>query len=152
MYLNNFQVVLQEVPGEISLCFSISGCTLRCKGCHSSFLWKEGTGSLLTVERFEALLDKYGALATCVLFMGGEWHPKELVDFLGTAKKKGYKTCLYTGQEKVQKAVLQQLTWIKTGKWEAALGGLGSKSTNQKFIEVKTNKVYNHLFIKNERI
>ena len=41
MYYYDFQVVLQEVPGEISLCFSISGCDKHCEGCHSPFLWKK---------------------------------------------------------------------------------------------------------------
>jgi len=49
----------------------------------------------------------------------------------------------------VSDAVLNELTWIKTGKWEQTLGGLSSANTNQKFIDVKTNKKLNYLFIKN---
>jgi anaerobic ribonucleoside-triphosphate reductase activating protein len=149
MYCYDFQVVLQEVPGEVSLCFSISGCPLQCKGCHSPFLWKEGSGTILSHEHFESTLNQYSKLATCVLFMGGEWHEEELVDFLKLSSEKKYKTCLYTGEEKVSETILNQLTWLKTGKWEQHLGGLNSKSTNQKFIDVKTNKTLNYLFIKN---
>lgn len=149
MYYHDFQIVLQEVPGEISLCFSISGCALRCKGCHSPFLWKEGQGTLLEEEFFISTLEQYKAMATCVLFMGGEWHKKELIQLVQLAKNKGYKTCLYTGEEEVDKTILQELTWIKTGKWKSDLGGLDSISTNQKFKEVKTNTILNHLFIKN---
>lgn len=71
MFYDDFQVVFQEVPGEISLCFSISGCPLRCEGCHSPFLWKEGNGNELTPEYFQTLLDQYSGFATCVVFMGG---------------------------------------------------------------------------------
>ncbi len=144
----DFQVVFQEVPGEISLCFTICGCPIRCKGCHSSHLWSEENGKLLTYKKFEQFLLQYDDFATCVLFMGGEWHEEELLKMLKTAKKYMYKTCLYTGQENVSTAIRNELNWIKTGKWIPELGGLNSKNTNQKFIDVKTNTVKNNLFIK----
>lgn len=149
MHIHNFQIVLQEVPGEISLCFSISGCSLKCKGCHSPFLWKEGNGVLLTKKVYVEILKKYKNLGTCVLFMGGEWHEKELEDNLKLAKKEGYETCLYTGEDEISNRLKNQLTWLKTGKWNEKLGGLDSDTTNQKFIEVKANKNLNHLFLKN---
>ncbi|NER14697.1 anaerobic ribonucleoside-triphosphate reductase activating protein [Leptobacterium flavescens] len=152
MYCYSFQIALQEVPGEISLCFSISGCPLQCKGCHSPFLWKEGNGRLLSSEWFESVLEQYDNLASCVLFMGGEWHKEELVRLLKLARKKSYKTCLYTGEDRVPEEIRDQLTWIKTGKWVPSLGGLDSKVTNQRFTEVETNKTLNHLFIKNQNL
>jgi anaerobic ribonucleoside-triphosphate reductase activating protein len=145
----DLQVVLQEVPGEISLCFSITGCLLKCDGCHSSFLWKNENGTPLTDEIFINLLNKYKGLASCVLFMGGEWHPEQLSNFLQIAKDQNFKTCLYTGEEKIPETILKNLTWIKTGRWISKLGGLGSKTTNQRFTEVKTNRTLNHLFIQN---
>jgi len=152
MYYYNFQVVLQEVPGEVSLCFSISGCPLRCDGCHSPFLWKVGNGNLLSLERFEQILVQYENLASCVLFMGGEWHEKTLVSFLNLANKRSYKTCLYTGETQVSDAILKELTWLKTGQWERHLGGLSSPDTNQKFIDVKTNQILNNLFTKTKSL
>ncbi len=149
MYYHNFQIALQEVPGEISLCFSISGCKIHCKGCHSPFLWKEENGQLLTESYYNKLLEQYKDLASCVLFMGGEWHENELTTFLQSAKQNNYKTCLYTGENHVSNQLLSQLTFLKTGKWDEDLGGLDSNKTNQQFIEVKTNKILNHLFIKN---
>ena len=145
----DFQVVLQEVPGEISLCFSICGCPIKCEGCHSPFLWKEENGSVLTTEVFTKVLQQYENLATCVLFMGGEWHENQLIDLLKLAKNKHYKTCLYTGEEAVSNLILKELDWIKTGKWNSSLGGLDSERTNQKFIEIKSNTINNNLFIKN---
>lgn len=149
MYCYNFKVVLQEVPGEISLCFNIAGCSLRCKGCHSPFLWKDGVGTKLTPTVYSNILYRYYGFATCVLFMGGEWHKQTLINRLQFANQCGYKTCLYTGEENVDEQILKQLTWIKTGRWDRNLGGLKSKTTNQKFIEVKSNKIFNHLFIEN---
>ena len=149
MYYYDFQVVLQEVPGEISLCFSIYGCKLQCKGCHSSHLWKEENGKILLVHTYLETLNKYADYATCVLFMGGEWHQKELVELLKIAKHKKYKTCLYTGEDSVPKDITQELTFLKTGKWIQELGGLESETTNQCFTEISKNKNLNYLFSKN---
>lgn len=149
MYCHDFQIVLQEVPGEISLCFSISGCSIQCEGCHSPFLWKEGNGEFLTETTFNYLLDQYEGFASCVLFMGGEWYEKELITFLKSANQKKFKTCLYTGEEHISEEIESELTWIKTGKWNQNLGGLESETTNQLFRETKTNTILNHLFIKN---
>lgn len=144
----NFQVVLQEVPGEVSLCFSISGCALKCEGCHSPHLWKRENGTKLTKDTYLSFLNQYKNLATCVLFMGGEWHEEELVFYLKSARKAGYKTCLYTGENTVSHTITKELNWIKTGKWNPSLGGLTSGKTNQKFIDIKTNTILNNLFIK----
>ena len=147
MHCYEFNVVLQEVPGEISLCFSISGCPLQCHGCHSPFLWKNRNGEQFTFKAYKDTLYQYFGFATCVLFMGGEWHPDELIARLKWAKSLGYKTCLYTGENEVDPKILEHLTYIKTGPWVEELGGLSSQHTNQIFKEVKTNRILNHLFI-----
>ncbi len=147
MYCYEFDVVFQEVPGEISLCFSISGCPLQCPGCHSPFLWKKHSGERLTFDSYKKILYQYYGFATCVLFMGGEWHSDELIARLKWAKKMGYKTCLYTGENEVAPEIVNQLTYIKTGPWVQELGGLNSPHTNQLFKDVKTNTILNHLFI-----
>ncbi len=139
-------IVLQEVPNEISLCFSICGCTLRCSGCHSPFLWKEENGKLLSEGDYKLHLSKYHGLISCVLFMGGEWEHDNLLNLLKIARKRNLKTCLYTGLDDVSDALKSELTWLKTGVWKSELGGLNSSSSNQKFIEVSTNKNLNHLF------
>ena len=149
MNYHQFEIVLQEVPGEISLCFSITGCSIRCEGCHSPFLWKEENGKLLSVKEFEKYLNQYQGFATCVLFMGGEWHEDHLIELLKTAKEQQYKTCLYTGSDTVSSVVLKELNWVKTGKWIPELGGLDSEHTNQKFIDINSNTIINNLFKKN---
>jgi anaerobic ribonucleoside-triphosphate reductase activating protein len=78
MNYHQFEIALQEVPGEISLCFSITGCEIKCKGCHSPFLCKKENGSLLTIKKFKKYLNQYQGFATCILFMGGEWHEEKL--------------------------------------------------------------------------
>ncbi len=149
MNYSEIEIVLQEVPNEISICFTITGCQMRCKGCHSPHLWKAENGQQLTSEIYLKTLTNYQNFASCVLFMGGEWHEQELIEKLQIAQKMGYKTCLYTGLTSVSTSILTHLTWVKTGSWNANVGGLESAITNQHFIEVQSNKKLNHLFLKN---
>ncbi len=149
MNFYDFQIVLQEVPGEISLCFYITGCPLQCDGCHSPFLWKASSGDPLEENAYRALLNKYQDYASCVLFMGGEWHPEEIAQNLKIAKQMGYKTCLYTGLDSVPNTISNQLTYLKTGAWIPHRGGLDQETTNQKFTQLSTQKNLNYLFHKN---
>lgn len=147
MKFKDYSIVLQEVPGEITLCLTITGCNLACDGCHSPYLWKKGSGDELSELKFSYLLDRYKDLITCVLFMGGEWEEKELIFFLSIAKKRKLKTCLYTGLDDVSNNIKKNLTYIKTGPWKKELGGLNNVNTNQKFIKLDDGQILNHLFI-----
>ena len=144
----NRQVVFQEVPNEISVSFSLAGCKQNCPGCS----WKEAVKHLseqnLTDDYYYKTLDKYKNLASCILFFGGEWNQSELAKRLKEAKNAGYKTCLYTGVEKpqLQNEVIQELDYLKTGRYVEKLGALNSPYTNQKFINVKTGESLNHYF------
>ena len=149
------QVFWQEVPGEVSLAFLFSGCPLRCEGCHSADTWKSSIGTPLTEEYLRARLKRYQGLITCVLFMGGEWQATELQKMLDIVCEAGLESCLYTGLEQnelsaVSDGLLAKLTYLKTGRWQQDLGGLGSPTTNQKFINLRTGANLNHLFVKGE--
>lgn len=146
-------IVFQEVPDEISLCFCITGCKVGCKGCHSTELWHENYGSPLTNKAFIQWLKKYQRLISCVVFFGGEWQPQALIEKLLIAKNFGLKTCLYSGEEVGEKHIniniSQHLNFLKTGAWQAELGGLESVTSNQVFRNLTTGEKLNHLFIKN---
>jgi anaerobic ribonucleoside-triphosphate reductase activating protein len=146
----NRQVVFQEVPNEISLAYSITGCKIRCEGCHSPFTWSENTGNELTEDQFIQDLEKYGSLISCVLFYGGEWSEQQLIRLLSIARNTyNLKTCLYTGQSSVPDSILSHLTFVKTGKWDKNLGGLQSPTTNQVFLSVQTGTIMNNYFLQN---
>lgn len=145
MNYNSIDIVFNEVPNEVSLTFTITGCQLFCSGCHSSYLWDKNNGIELSENNYVSLLNKYNGYITCVLFLGGEWHD-ELVHFLEIAKQYNLKTCLYTGEDRVSDDTLRNLTFIKTGRFIPALGGLDSINTNQVFMEVGTGIILNHLF------
>lgn len=151
MKVYKFDILFQEVPGHISLAFYVCGCPLRCQGCHSPELWFEHNGFSLTDTLFHSLLDKYAGKISCVLFMGGEWFPKELAQFLGMAESYGLKTALYTGHEDVTDNIKTHLHFLKCGPWIAARGGLSSPTTNQTFWDVKNKIKLNHLFLQAEQ-
>lgn len=146
MNIYKHDVVFQEVPGEISLAFYVCGCPLHCKGCHSPELWTEKSGEPLSAEKYARLLEHYSGYVSCVLFMGGEWHPRELKDFLRTARQAGFKTALYTGLEALPSTITEDLDFVKLGPWRQELGGLSSPNTNQVFWDLARNRILNHLF------
>lgn len=149
---NSYDVVLQEIPNEISLAFTITGCQLACVGCHSDYLWNKDNGKELTDELFEKIVLKYDGLISSVLFMGGEWESPELITKLVIAKRLGLKTALYTGlnhkqMERSYQRIVTNLDYLKTGKWIQELGGLDSPTTNQRLVNIKTGENLNKYFL-----
>lgn len=139
-------MVFQEVPGEVALAFTITGCPVGCKGCHSADSWPAERGHLLTKTHLEQQFSRYRGLITAVLFLGGEWYPAQLKEFLQLAQSEGLATCLYTGLTDVEAELKQHLDYLKTGPWIAEYGGLTSPITNQRFYDLRTGKVLNALF------
>ena len=132
--ISSSSVVFQEVPGEISLALSISGCPLRCKGCHSANTRNPSLGEYLTRDTIDTLLTKHKHI-TCILFYGGEWEHNNLIALCNYIKTKELKICLYTGreEEELHEDLLYYLDYLKTGPYVEELGGLYSPTTNQKF-------------------
>lgn len=134
------QEVYQEVPGEISLALSISGCQLKCKSCHSNETWDKNFGEVLDEESIDNLLKRF-KYVTCVLFYGGEWNILKLINIIDYIKsvRPELKICLYTGYELnfFKEEFIKRLDFIKTGKYIEELGGLDNSNTNQKFIILK---------------
>ena len=140
MYFSYPQVVLQEVPDEISLALSISGCNLNCKGCHSSETFDPKFGEELSLSKLAQMID-HQKYITCVLFYGGEWLIEELEVFIDYVKSRNLKVCLFTGRnlEYFSVEFLSKLDFIKVGRYKENLGGLKSEQTNQKFIKLPQN-------------
>lgn len=142
------QIVFQEVPDHVSLSFTITGCPLRCRGCHSTDTWNKNNGKPLDSDAFFKYLHKYHVYINCVLFFGGEWHSKALIEKLKIAKQFDLKTCLYSGLEQVPEQILQFLDFVKVGPWLKERGGLANKHTNQRFYDVKTGHCLNFKFLR----
>lgn len=152
MRYSDLQIVFQEVPNEISLAIHITGCPLKCAGCHSSIYWNPQIGQDLTVEHLHQLLNQYEKYITCVLFLGGEWDSQFLLKLLQVTQEKLLKTALYTGLElkDVPSVIIEHLNYLKYGPYKANLGGLSSPTTNQKIINTKNGDNLNNYFIKEE--
>ena len=122
-------IVLQEVPDEISLAISISGCRHKCKGCHSPYLW-EYKGRYL-IDDIADILYKYLGIVTCICLMGGDQDIEELNACIDIIQSEGYKCCVYLGCDEVPQN-LRQVEYLKIGHYDKHLGGLNSPSTNQR--------------------
>ena len=119
--------VFAEVPSEITLGVSISGCQIRCPGCHSRELW-EDKGTPLTMEELQTLL-----------LLGGEHDIDTLTELFQYAYKK-VKTAWYCGLDMIPKdklGIMQYLDYLKLGHYDHELGGLNSPTTNQRFYQIE---------------
>ena len=143
-------VVFSEVPDEISLAISITGCPRRCPGCHSEYLW-EYHGNLL-LKDLDALIRRYIGMITCVCFMGGDAeNPKELKKCLKRVRQYGLKTALYSGasyeiEEKHDDFIKARiftplrlspryLDYLKFGPYDKDHSGLNNPNTNQRMVK-----------------
>lgn len=127
--------VFQEVPGEITLGISISGCTIRCPACHSRELW-EDKGTPLTWDNLNAIINIHHGI-TCLLLMGGEHDIDALTELFYHARRY-VRTAWYCGLDNIpndKKGILQYLDYVKIGHYDPDLGGLDSPSTNQRLFE-----------------
>lgn len=137
-----YSVVFQEVPDEISLAINISGCPVKCKDCHSKFLW-EYKGNYLKQDIY-ALLGRYRDYVSCICFMGGNQNPADLECCCNIVHDTGLKTCLYTGyplSDKLKLFALKNLDYIKVGEYRSDLGGLSSRTTNQRMYKIVSGEL-----------
>lgn len=133
------KVVFQEIPDEITLAISISGCTIHCAGCHSKYLWDD-IGELLTIDSLKQLIEKNSGI-TCVCFMGGDSNPLLIAKFAYFIKNNypSLKVAWYSGQESLIdgfEKVLPYFEYIKLGPYKQECGGLDNPNTNQKLFGI----------------
>ena len=142
LYSSSNYITTQDVPDELALAISLSGCPIHCKGCHSTFTWDPFFGELLTDDMFRNIIVK-NKYASCVLFYGGEWQLERLLELIDIAKEYRLKVCLYTGLEleKVDETLINSLDYLKVGPYIEQLGGLNKKTTNQKMYKIENGKL-----------
>lgn len=148
------KVVFAEVPDEITLAISISGCPCKCKGCHSAYLtedigkeltWYSCTGKLKKSVGLSDLIIKNKGI-TCVCFMGGDNDPR-LVNELASRIRKhcaiasehwgNLKIAWYSGRQELSKDInLINFDFVKLGPYNEEYGPLNKKTTNQRFYKV----------------
>jgi anaerobic ribonucleoside-triphosphate reductase activating protein len=140
----SYNIVFQEVPGEVTLAINISGCPNRCKGCHSPYL-QEDKGDTLDESVIAALLNKYGEAITCICFMGGDNDPSEvqkLAHHIKNTTNSRLKTAWYSGKSILPENFdMAYLDYIKLGPYVESLGGLDASGTNQRFYCIEVGKL-----------
>ena len=124
--------MFQEVPNEVTLAINISGCPHRCEGCHSQYLWEYEGNYIL--DDLAGLIEKYKGLITCVCFMGGDQNQIELIQLAHIVDYYGLNVALYSGLHSRLSLynVAQCFDYVKVGAYDSSLGGLTSKTTNQR--------------------
>lgn len=153
----------QFVPLDRTLELYFSGCSLRCSGCHNSFLQERTSENTREVSVGEILceIEDYVSISSQVHILGGEpleQDHKALGFLLETLRKKGFKNIiLFTGWDVPQSYIEKEwdlfkyCDYVKTGHYDenqkndsktllpdSPAFPLASK--NQTFIKVNKNK------------
>ena len=132
--------LFSEIPDEISLGLSLSGCKIHCPYCHSKELW-EDVGKPLTIKTLDTLLNQHKGI-TCLCLLGGEHDIDSLTEIFMYAHKI-IRTAWYSGLDilpKNKKGILQYLDYIKLGHYDHELGGLQNPNTNQRLYKLSPRK------------
>ena len=133
--------VFAEIPDEITLAVSISGCPIHCPGCHSQYLWAD-VGEPLTIEALAEMLESHVGV-TCLCLMGGDQDPAE-IDRLAYWVKKNSRVRIawYSGRNKLPQEIgVTHFDYLKIGPYDAKCGPLNVRTTNQRLYRVEQGKL-----------
>lgn len=125
-------VVLEEIPGRVTLAVEISNCQGSCVGCHSPWL-KTDVGEPLTEEVIDALIaDNFGV--NCFLLLGEGKDPEAVLRLAAhlRAHHPGMETAIYSGRVSVEDELFDAFDYVKVGPYIAERGPLNKETTNQR--------------------
>lgn len=131
------KVVFSEIPDEITLAVSISGCPGTCKGCHSPWLREDKGEELDRASLYKLIEDNPGI--SCICLMGGDQNTAYLMTVFYWLKTRHpeLKTAWYSGLDKLDDtSILKYLDYLKIGPYREDLGPLSSPATNQRFYKI----------------
>lgn len=142
--LASYDIVFQEIPGEVTLALNLSGCPNRCQGCHSPHL-REDIGEILDESLIGGLLRTYGSSVTCVCFMGGDGNPEQVEMLSGFIKSQSdgrLKTGWYSGKGVFPAGLKpESFDYVKLGPYMPEHGGLRSTGTNQRMYRIENGEM-----------
>lgn len=130
---------LLEIPDEISLIIPLAGCGHECVDCHSPQYQSYSKGEELTYDKFWSLINKYTNKVSCVCFFGGEHNLESLKKLSEKLTYMGFKTALYSGYtfDTLPFCLQKTFDYLKLGQYSKKLGGLDSKTTNQRLYKLE---------------
>ena len=133
MKFTDYEVVLAEIPDEITLAINISNCPYHCKGCHSPHLWKD-IGMELTASLLYQMIKRNPGIS-CVAFMGGPYEEVRAWSLWIHIWIPELKTAWYTGSSALPISE-NTFDYIKIGKYIEELGPLNNPKTNQRLYKI----------------
>ena len=148
----NTDITFNEIPDKMSYAIELGACAQHCVGCHSPELQDENVELTPLLNILEEAQDAIDAGANAIVVMGGT-NNKHITDesLIYLLHKLSWiaPTGLYSGSEDEDRdkmiAVAGGCTWLKTGPYVEALGGLESIHTNQCFYRItQTYRVDGH--------
>lgn len=85
--------------------------------------------------------------------MGGEWEPENLIILLKQCRAQNFKTALYSGFDimQIDSEVLVNLDYVKYGPYIESLGGLSSRKTNQRLVQLPSYTKLSMDFMEEEK-
>lgn len=127
-------VTFSEIPDEVALCISISGCPIHCPDCHSKYLWDD-IGEELDIKALMDIIDRNKGV-TCICFMGGDQDIDELKNLAISCRIRSdypYRVAWYSGREKMpENGIMDYLDYIKLGPYKEEFGPINKTTTNQR--------------------
>ena len=141
MKIASYDIVFQDVPGEVTLSLNLSQCPNHCPGCHSPQL-QEDIGYPLDDDMLYGLLDRYGHDVTCVCFMGGDREPAEVMRLARLVHSFGLKTAWYSGRQALPGCFdIGALDYVKVGPYIESRGPLTNADTNQRMYRIEAGEM-----------
>lgn len=133
--------VFAEIPDEITLAISISGCPIHCPGCHSQYLWAD-VGEPLTVEALSTMLENHIGV-TCLCLMGGDQDPAGIDQLARWVRENSQvRIAWYSGRCELPPEITPaHFDYLKTGPYDAKCGPLNVKTTNQRLYRVEQGRL-----------
>ena len=125
-------IVLEEVPGRVTLAVEISNYRGSCVGCHSPFL-KDDIGEELTPEVVDRLIAaNFGV--NCFLLLGEGRDKDALLRIAAHLREHhpGIERAVYSGRPEVEPEIYAAFDYVKVGPYIAEYGPLNERTTNQR--------------------
>lgn len=125
-------IVLEEIPGKVTLAVEITNCRGNCPGCHTPLL-RTDAGVELTEDAIDSLIaSNFGV--NCFLFLGEGADRDSLLRLASHIRRShpGVETAIYSGRPEVEPDFYELFDYVKTGPYIEALGPLNSRTTNQR--------------------
>lgn len=139
----NTDITFNELPDKMAYALELGACRQHCVGCHSPELQEEDVSLTSLLDILEEAQDAIDAGANAIVVMGGT-NNKHITDESLIALLRDLSdiapTGLYSGSDDEDHdkmlAAEGHCTWLKTGPYVEALGGLESPRTNQRFYRI----------------